>query len=735
MQKPNPQNPTTLEADVHLRDYWQVIRKRKNTVWTFFALLFIVVAIGTFTATPVYRASCDILIQRDTPGGVDFLTVETQSRFAALEFYPTQYEIIRSAAVARRVVGELDLLHNPVFNPELREESIGFLDSARDALKKLLGKGPVGEDSPEDTLVENLLESLSVKPVKDSQVTRIFFDSESPELAASVANAVAAAYISLSLDMKMGASKEAIHWLTRKIEDQRTKLDRSETALQKYMRENDIVAIENRDTVTPRKIQEVNSQLIEAESKRRELMALVHQLEPGVIDSRQVETIPVVMNDQIFQRLRSEEIDIAGKIEEMAKKYGPKHPEMIRIRTEQQSVLQRKKDEITRILTSVQNDLDFARARENTFREQLEQTKAEAHALSEKSVQYNVLQREVLSNQQIYDALLKRVNEASITGDIRASNITVIDKARPQRRPVKPRKALNLLLSVLLGLFGGIGMAFFLEYLDNTVKAPDDVEDRLGLPFLGLVPKFTAKDVENGVGGTISFKAGSPAAESYRTVRTAITLSEAAQDRNRVLLVTSSVAEEGKTTTAANLAAVMARNGDRVILIDADMRRPSLHRRFEVENEKGLSTRLGGLDEKTESVSCGIENLDLLPSGPIPPNPSELLGNARLRPLLDELKASYDRIVIDSPPVLMVTDAPILSTVADAVVLVVRGGKTTIESAQRGLKHLNHSHATVLGALLNAVDLSRPGYGTYQYYYYAYSGYGDDGGKKPGRKT
>jgi len=703
-----------------------VIQKRRSAVWTFFLATFLLVAVATFTATPIYRAGCDILIQRDTPGGMDFLSAEPRSRFAALEFYPTQYEIIRSAAVARRVVRDLDLAADPVFNPELRKESADLLHGLARGLRSLLG-GTEESDAGalEDRLVEKLLEGLSVKPVKDSQVTRILFESESPELAANIANAVAAAYISLSLDMKMGASKETIQWLTRKIEEQRRKLDASETALRRYMEENDIVAIENRDTVTPRKIQEVTSQLLAAESKRRELEALAEQLEAGRDTPERLETVPVVMNDPIFRSLRSDEIELARKIDEMAKKYGPKHPEMIRLRTEQRTLAERKRDEIDRVITSVRNDLAFARAKEKTFRDLLEKTNAEAHALSEKSVQYDVLQREVLSNRQIYDALLKRVNEASITGDIRASNVTVIDRARPPRTPVRPRKALNLLLALVLGLFGGVGVAFFVEYLDNTLKTPEDVEERLGLPFLGLIPKFAPETGGNDI-ALLRESAGSPLAESYRAVRTAILLSRPHAGTNRVLLVTSAAAGEGKTTTAANLAAVIAGTGSRVLLIDADMRKPNLHRRFGLPNKKGLSSLLADLEDGAGPLPSGIENLEVLPSGPLPPNPSELLDRNRLAPLLDRIGGAYDRIVIDSPPILLVSDASILSTLADTIVLVVRAGSTSTDTVRRGIKQLYRGEETGLGVVLNAVDLRRSGYyGPYGQY--AYGGYAEDG--------
>ncbi len=719
------------EREIHLTDYWRVVRKRRTTVLLFFTIVVVTVAIATFTATPMYRASCDILIQRSNPAALDTAYHARESYIAAMEFYPTQYEIIRSAAVARKVVEELNLTENPLFNRNVKERSLGLMDVIRGTLGRIFSgddtPSPEGLEPPDPTaaLAGVVQAGLSVEPVKDSQITRIHYVSPDPRFAAAVANAVAQAYIDISLDIKMGASKEAVRWLTKKIDEQREKLDESERALQEYTRKHDIIEIENRDTITPRKIQEVSVQLVEAETKRRELEALSRQLRKAAAGTDILETMSVVMNDSIIRSLRSEEISLSKKIEEMSKKYGPKHPQMIRLKADMEALVNQKREETRRVLASVERDLDYARAREASFRELLEKTKGEALALQERSVQYNVLKRQVLSNQQVHDALLKRLNETSVTSDVQSSSVTIIDRAAVPRGPISPRKGRNLLLAIIVGLFGGVGAAFFLEYLDRTLKTPDDVEERLGVPFLGLVPLVKQGKDTTGIDQIVVKAPTNPASEAYRSLRTALMLSAPGDAGHKSILITSIMAEEGKSTTAINVAEVMAQAGKNVLLVDGDMRKPRLHHVFGLDNKTGFSTLLAGLEKKVPVRPAKVENLTVLPAGPLPPNPSELLSSPRARRILEVLHGKYDMVIFDSPPMMMVTDSAILAGMVDGTVLVVRSGKTNGDTAARALKNLRGVNVSILGAILNAVDITRDAAGDYYYYTYSQGYYGN----------
>jgi capsular exopolysaccharide synthesis family protein len=419
------------------------------------------------------------------------------------------------------------------------------------------------------------------------------------------------------------------------------------------------------------------------------------------------------------------EVALYNRMSELSKKYGKNHPQMVAIDSELADLKKRKATEAKRVVNSLRNEYKLAMAREEGLKKALEDQKTESLQMNKKAIQYGVLQRQAETSRNMYDLLIKRFKETSLTEEMKTGNIRIIDRAEVPESPVKPKKKLNLLLSIVIGLAMGIGLAFFLEYLDNTIKLPDEVKNRLNIPYLGPVPAFVHEADEYSIDKDLIalHSPKSTTSESFRGIRTGIIFSSADQPP-QILLVTSAGPAEGKTFNAVNLAVIMANAGSKVLLMDCDMRKPRIHKIFGVQRDTGLSNIQVGTGEFNNLViASAVDNLDVLPVGPIPPNPSEILGSKKMGSLIKELKEKYDRIIMDSPPVTAVTDAVLLAPITDGVLLIIRANETPRQIIQNGIDHLKSVNAHILGGILNGIQTGRDSYYYYQYYYYYY---GDD---------
>lgn len=690
------------EREIHLRDYLRTIYKRRYTVYTFFIIVFIVVLIGTLSATPIYRATTAVLIEKVEPSNLSMMYPYAFSYDPA--FYETQYQLIRGASVARKVVEMMKL--------EKTYES--YFPDKKEAFSQ------TDETTKKDMLANMISGKITVSPIKDSKIVSISYMSENPEFAALVANSVAKAYISEILDMKMSHTRYALDWMKKKAEEEKAKLEKSERALQEYMRVNDIVTLQNKIAITPEKLSEFNTQLIQAQTKRKELESLYRKVVKAKIS--EAETIPAIASDSTVASLRSEILKAEQNIEELSKKYGQKHPAMIRAREDLKTLKIKREQQIRRVIQSIKNEYELAKSKEESLRTALADTKAEALNLNEKFIQYGVLSREVETNRQLYDALIKRMKEQSVTEEIQTVNVWVVEKAEVPKRPVKPKKSLNILLGIIVGLFGGIGLTFFFDYLDNTIKSPDEVEARLGLSVLGMVPLLHSR--EGNIEDILIQDPQTAFSEHYKNLRTALLLSSATKPPQNIL-VTSMGPEEGKTVTSLNLALTIAESDYSVLLIDSDLRKPRIHLIFGLNNEKGLSSFLAGTTSSIKVIRGPKKNLSIIPAGPLPPNPSELLSSHKLNELIRVLKDRYDIIIWDSPPLMTVTDGLILSKMLDGTVIVTKAGKTTYDIVRRGLKAIRGRRSTdseshILGIVINAVDVKKSDYYYYKHYYHSY---------------
>jgi polysaccharide biosynthesis transport protein len=719
------------EKEIHLRDYLRIINKRKATVITFLIITFTVVVIATYTATPLYEASTKVMVERNASSP---LTNSYGYIPYDPEFLETQYQIIKSAGVAQKVVKLIDPEKMyPVFFSEkdkrkslltpilawVKDQYFAFKETI--GIEKLLSSSdgvesefsremntPLTKAQEMALLIKN---SISVAPVKNSRIVEISYMSENPGLAMKIANSVAQAYINELLDMRMEVSGYSIKWMTKKAEEQKEKLESSENALQKYQRQHGIVTIEDKVTVIPERLSELSSRLTTSEAERKQLNDVYSQIVS--LQGGALETIPAIATNAAVDSINKQILVVEQNISELSKKFGTKHPSMITAIDELKGLKGKKAEEIQKAVQTIKNRYLLSKSNEDNLRSLLDQTKSEAANLSEKHIQLGILKREVEANRNLYDSLVGKLKEKGITEENQTVDVWVIEEAELPKIPAKPNKKRNILLALIGGLFGGIGLAFFLEYLDNTVKSPEDIEERFDVPVIGAISFL--RDQKETIVNNVLKSSASVLAESFKSLRTSIFLSSADKPP-KTLLVTSMSPGEGKSSICACLATTVAKTGKKTLLIDADMRRPVQHKNFNLDDESGLSSFLAGITTADMVQKGPVDNLNIIASGPVPPNPSELLSSERMGKMINELSDVYDMIIIDSPPVLSVSDPLIISKNVQGVVIVTWAGSTTYDVLQKGLKLFKEISTHLIGVVLNRFDARKSGY---------YYGYGD----------
>jgi capsular exopolysaccharide synthesis family protein len=708
--------------ELHLLDLMATLRKYRRVVLSFFLVVFGLVVLVTYAATPLYEGTTKVLIEK-VEG--ETLTGRVRGGSSDPEFYETQLQLIRSRAVVGRVVDLLNLEEN--YDSYLdavnkRRTVLQFVwqtfgDVLGDIKSALMsGKRSANtEHGRKAILVEKIKESLIVRPMEGTRLVTISYFSPNPELAAMVANTIAKAYIEETLQLKMDATRRNLEWMGRKAEDEALKLKKSEQALQDYMKANDIITMEDRIAVVPEKLSEITVQLLRAETHRKELEILVRKINQAGRNYDRAETLTAVSSDLALQSLRAQIVEIEKNIMELSNKYGARHPLMVKARGDLQVLERKKRQEIDRIVASLRNEYELALSNEQTLRGKLTGAKSEALGLNEKFIQYGALKRVVDTNRTLYDALMLKLKEQSITEETNPVNLWLVEEANPPKVPAKPWKKANLILGLVAGLVGGIVLAFTLDYMDNTIKNPEEAESVLGVPILGVMAK--RRHIKYDVEETVLRDPQSSFAESYRGLRTAVFLSFADQAPRRIL-ITSAGMGEGKTTTSINLAMTFAQSDKKVLLIDADLRKPRVHNVFKIPNNCGLSNYLAGAVDGHIVQKTHVKNLFAITAGPIPPNPSELLISSRLPGLMDTMSSEFDVIVCDSPPVLPVSDARLLCRLFEGVIMVTAGGKTTYEFANRALRAIRDTGSRILGLVINAIDIDKTSYYHHSYYHH-----------------
>lgn len=711
---PAPAPAVTFDLTERLR----AIRRR----WRLVTLVTLVVGgavfVWTFRQPKIYSASCSIIIDPVAPkvlsGITDVVEMGTGNYWGNREFYVTQFRIITSKAAAQRVVDRLGLASDPDF--------------------PYPGAAARAGGRPRD-LASVVMGQTRVTPVRESRIAQITVEDRKPERAAQIANALATQYIEGNLEYKVGGANEASEWLAGQVALLKEKVTESEIAMFEYRKKNQLldVSLDARQTLNAQNVQafaqklsELRARKIEVESARKLILEAQNNIE-------EQESLPEVRQSAVVQNLRVMHVELSKALAEMETTYGEKHPKVVSLKRKLDSVRQDYVDEIGKILKANEKTYLAIEENERALLKVLAKEKTEAIDLAKLEVNYRPLAREAEDNQNLYKLLAQRQKETGLTGLVKTNNVRILEAAVPGGGPVKPRFTLNMIIAVVAGLLLGIGAAASAEALDNTVKNQEQAEVVVGVPVLGMVPLVGEKN-----GGKTSadelqrrdlnvfHDPKSAAAEACRSIRTNL-LFLGGDAPLKSLVVTSPGPKEGKTTTAINVAVTMAQSGARVLLVDTDLRRPRVHRAFGLTNKLGISSVIAGQEElESVIVSTDVPNLDVLPCGPLPPNPAELLHTHRFGEIMGRCAERYDRVIYDSPPTSAVTDPVIIGNRADGVVLVIRAGHTTRGAAAFARRQLADGKARILGSIINSVDPTDPYYNYYysQYYrsYYAYGG-------------
>jgi capsular exopolysaccharide synthesis family protein len=599
-------------------------------------------------------------------------------------------------------------------------------------------------------LVNKFAGSLSTSPIRNSRLVDVNFEARDPRLAAEVANTLAKEYIGMNFETKYNTTNAASDFLSGKLVDLKAKVEKSEEELVRFSQQHDIYTIsnnkDNSDTnVILQKLSDLNMALTAAQSDRIQKESVWNVVQPATPGS-----YPDILRNDLIKTLETNVATLRLQKTKLEAQFKPGWPELDQVTGQLADAEKQLDQERQRAIRNVGTEYRTSLQREKLLTQALDLQKVQADAFNQNSIQYNILKRQVDTDKQLYDGLLQRMKEAGVSAGLQSNNIHVVDTATVPRTPHSPNKPLNLSLALAIGLMLGTGLAFFIEFLDNSVKTPDDVDRYIKLPSLGVIPSLdsigSGKNLKIKVLGDASQNGGNGSkgalpngvevitysdtksliSEAYRNLRTSVLLSSGAGHPPKVLLVTSSQRGEGKSTTSVNIAVTLAQTGDRVVILDCDIRNPRVHRILGMSNHAGMSTFLSGNSDLSGLIQeCEVPNLSVITSGPIPPNPAELLGSVRMKQALVLLAESFDHIVIDSPPVLAVSDARILAPVVDGVILVIKGGETPKEAVNRTKRLLQEVRGHLIGTVLNNVDVRSADYNYYsRYYYYGYGRYG-----------
>jgi capsular exopolysaccharide synthesis family protein len=728
-----------------LREYWDIIVRRRWTIVAVFLVVVVSAAIGTLKQRPMYRAKAIVQIDKENPNLLsfkDFIGIDSGDE----SYLETAYKNLTSETLARRVIDKLQLDKVPEFTAGSGKIPAGV--NSKDL------NDEIWVDPKMQRVIDTFFQRLTINPVRRSRWVEIMFDSYDPVLCARVVNALAANYVQLNLEAKWDATYKASDMISQQLIGLKVKLEKSEEELQRYAKQSSILLIDEKQSITSQKLKQLQEELTRAEADLFQKEAIYNRVKSGDVGA-----VPGMLDNKLYQELSARLVDLQRQYAELSAKFEPEYPRAVQVKKQMDELEAAMGRERVALARHVTDEHQSAQDRAKLLREAVVAQTREFNDIGEKSIQYNILKREVDTNRQLYEGLLQRLKEAGVSAGMKASNIRVVDKGKVPLKPTKPQIMLNMALALLAGLALGFSMAFLQEFLDDSLKTPDDVRRQIGLPTLGVIPSTVSKgrvgygygysygygygygygsgavEKQKQVGGDggasekeavarlISPHMNSAQSEAYRSLRTAILLSTPGKPP-RVIVLTSAQPAEGKTKTAVNLSIILAQLGSRVLLVDSDMRRPRTATVLKLPaSSTGLSTYLVGQSGFEESiVESHIPNLYVVPCGPIPPNPAELVASGMMKQLLAEAAAKFDYVILDSPPVLHVTDGRVLAAQADAVMLVVWGGVTSRTLVIQARDLLGQVNANMIGVVLNNVDLSASSYyGRYRYSRY-YSG-------------
>jgi capsular exopolysaccharide synthesis family protein len=720
-EKSHIPQPFLAEEESPLLHYWRTLKKRRWTVLATVGIIFTLTVIFTLKTTPLYQATSKVAIFPETPNVLGFKDAGNSAPdFDYESTLETQAAILRSDALAMKVIEAIRLDQNPKFTQGATAQRIG-------------NSVPLSSMQPDPAVSAGLLGrfrgGLSVQLVPNSRLVQISFTHPDPRLATEIVNALVRTFTEENFKTKYEAVTQTSDWLSTELADLQMKVQTSEEKLVRYQKDHSILGVDEKQNIVTAKLDELNRELTAAQTDRIQKESnyrLAAAGDPAAFSKPSREGA-----SGMLEKLRDKEADLNTQLAQVTTQFGTGYPKVAELSNQVKQVRTELAAEEVRMQQQIHDEYLAALQRETLLTTAFNQQKQEANQLNESAIEYSVLRRDAEANRQLYQDLLQRLKEAGVSAGLRSSNIRVVDIARTPTSPIKPNIPRNIELGLILGIACGIGLAFTLESLDTSIRSMEQVNAISTLPALGTIPlqlasnsslrkRLKSVSVETGKSESTSAlvtyaRPKSEAAEAYRSLRTSILLSSFGAPP-KVILVTSALPQEGKTTISANSALVLAQRGDRVLLIDADLRRPGIDKLFGFRSRGGLSTLISGGDKFEDVVVpfTDVPNLWILPAGPIPPQPAELLGSTVMKDYMARWRKEFDHVVIDTPPCLSVTDAVLLSPEADRIILVARAGKTTKIALRRACELLLQVNARVMGIVLNALNMNS----TEGYYYY-----------------
>jgi capsular exopolysaccharide synthesis family protein len=710
----DPRSFSVLDGDVsvdafgQLRATWDILVKHQWVILATAAILTALVAVYSFKVKPVYQATGRLDIEAELPL-LQSLNELFRTGEADDSFLATEVSILQSDNLIWQTIQELGL--------GATEKSAATVTPAA-----------------KNALIAGFRGRLKVERTKDTHMVLVSYESTNPRETALVVNSLIKNFVENNFQTKYNATRQATGWMEGQLDELKVKVEKAQQAMVNYERANNIANLGEKQTVAESRFEDLSKEFNQAQSDRLTKESLYR-----MVSTNDAQVGFLAAGNGLLGSLEAKEVDLKEQYSEALAQYGPTYPKALRLQDQMKDVDALIVRERKRMVENIRNEFLAAARRQQFLASALADQKKEVDKGSQFLIEYNLLKRELDSNQTLYDGLLQRLKDATVTAGLRATNIHTIDEAAIPSYPVRPNKLRNIEFALAAGLALGIALAFTQEALDNSIKNAQEMEKLTGLPTLAIIPMGTSSLVMrsgllqgNGTNGhsspsivelSVLQKPGAAISEAYRALRTSVLLSTAEQPP-RVVLVTSSQPGEGKTSTSLNLAATLAQKGSRVLLVDADMRRPGLSKALNMPTGSGLSGILTGAYEYDDTLLkrvSGLDTLYLLSAGSRAPNPAELLCSIKMEKLVQILRQKFDHVIIDSPPILPITDATIISTLVDGVIMVVESDKTSRAALNRACRVMEHSGGRIVGTVFNKVDTRRDGYYGYRYYHGYYT--------------
>ncbi|MCF7669664.1 MAG: polysaccharide biosynthesis tyrosine autokinase [Verrucomicrobia bacterium] len=676
----------SADQSINLRHYWHIIMERRWIVLSAFLTILFLSGIYLFKAPRIYEAKAQLQIDSEAEKVLnieDAFAVNSREQ----DYLQTQYKKLKSRRILKSVVEDLNL------------QSTEKYKNSQD---------PVGA----------LSKDITIDPIRLSRLVDIKVEHTDPVMATKIANTLATNFISDNLDRKMQASLNASKFLKEEEKIMKQEVEEALQKLEKYKQTNNITSFEDRENIILQGLQTAQQRLTSTQAKAAIAQRQYEEVKQLLDADVNIDSIPQIASNALIQELKAELIIQQSQLADLLKRYKEQYPEVIRTREKIDSLKESIQEQSQNIFESLKNEATIAQGETESIQQLVDQLKKEQLNLSELRVQYEILQREATQKRNLYNKVIERRQELELTAKSKTNNIQLVDDAIVPLNPVKPRMLIILFLGVFGGIAAGIGLAFFVNFLDDSIKSQDDVEVYLKLPFLGYVPNIKSNSViERDL--QVQAQPQSAASEAFRSIRAAITLMPSSS-KMKVMAVTGTIPGEGKSLISSNLAIVSAHAGMKTLLIDADLRRPSVHKAFQLHSPEGITAYLSDTDRPLDGLihPTEVSNLDVICAGAIPDTPSELVSSVRMKQLLDEVRKTYDRVFIDCPPVTAVSDPLMIASASDGVIYTTKFNKIRRDHARRAIQRIHEAGIYVIGLILNDIDFEGKDSYYYSYYYY-----------------